>query len=159
MLFCPDAGFALCMFVPISPLCLSVMGSILLCSYTASIAPLRAFNLVNSLNSSQGAGGQITWREKKSRIIYFLLFYFLSLFLFSPYFRPPLFSWLAFLKGPFAFHLLMRCILSFSIAPLPCPFWVLLTNSRIYVEKKWACAKESFAVEICDFAWSSCWSS
>lgn len=123
-----SAGFATCLSARIFPLGLCVM-------YTARIAPLWAFSLINSLNSTQR---KQTEKRKKSRMISFLP-PLLLIFLCSCSSRL-IFSWLASLQGLFAFYLLMRCVLSFSTAPLPWPFRVSLTNSWIHVRKLGMCA-------------------
>lgn len=76
--------------------------------------------------------------EKDNQNNFFSALFSVPLF-FSRYFSCLLFSWLASLQGLFAFYLLMRCLLSFSVTLLACPFWVLLTNSRIYVKKLGMC--------------------
>lgn len=111
--------------------------------------PLRsaaASLMLNSLNLSEGACGQKNMeKKKKRRIIGFISSLSLivsSSISLSPLQLLPLLSALASPKGLFAFYLSMRCIPSFSIAPLPAPFWVLLTNKRLHVRKPGMCWRE-----------------
>lgn len=115
----PLAGLASCSSAPIFPVCVGLLwGCTLLSSHTASMAPWRAFSLVNSLNSPQRARRQKDrGRGRKAESFLFYLLSCLSL----PLFLSSHFSCLTSLQGLFAFYLLMRCILSFSVAPLPCP--------------------------------------
>lgn len=128
----------------------SYLSSLCICcdEHTASIAPLRAFNLVNSLNSLQRARGQKDMRKRKAESFLFCL---LSCFSLSFPTWAILFS-LGSHPCRVCLHFTSWWDASYHLKlPSLVPFGFLLTNSRIYVRKLSMCTGQFWA-GVCHFA-------